>query len=65
MKATQAFAMLVADEWELVRQRGSHRTLKKGGETRRFSYHDRVELGATQLRILAKKFGLRWPKGVA
>ena len=36
---------------------GSHHKLKKGKETRIFSYHDTVELGNVQLKDVAKEFG--------
>ena len=62
MRAIQALAMLEAERWEVARIKGSHRTLKRDGLTRRFSYHLRVELGATQMRMLRKTFGLK-PKG--
>lgn len=44
--------------WERVRQSGSHVQLRKAGRIEAFSYHDSAELGQTQLRFVAKKFGL-------
>jgi predicted RNA binding protein YcfA (HicA-like mRNA interferase family) len=43
--------------WQEVHRTGSHHKLRKGGQTETFSYHDADELGTTQLRIVARKFG--------
>ena len=39
-------------------QEGSHVKYRKGKRTEGFSYHDADELGQTQLRFIAKKFGM-------
>jgi predicted RNA binding protein YcfA (HicA-like mRNA interferase family) len=44
--------------WEEVRCKGSHHTLRRGQDNQTFSWHDSDELGTTQLRIVAKAFGV-------
>jgi predicted RNA binding protein YcfA (HicA-like mRNA interferase family) len=49
--------------WVVDRRRGSHVIYRKAGtggrvRTGGFSYHDADELGQTQLRFVAKKFGM-------
>lgn len=57
-KAGQVKRALQKAGWELLRHAGSHARLRKGGHVKTFSYHDTDELGETQLRFIAKKFGL-------
>jgi predicted RNA binding protein YcfA (HicA-like mRNA interferase family) len=60
-KAKQAFAALLRIGWRIKRQSGtSHRILeRKGWPDALFAYHDRVTLGPSAMRVLAKKTGLR------
>jgi predicted RNA binding protein YcfA (HicA-like mRNA interferase family) len=57
-KARQVLKGIQKAGWELIGTESSHRKLRKGSRTVTFSYHDTVELGQTQLRIVAKQFGL-------
>ena len=59
-KAKQALAALLRIGWTIKRQRGtSHRILARPGwPDVLFAYHDRVTLGPTAMRVLAKKTGL-------
>lgn len=57
-KGRQVRKALEKAGWQPIRQSGSHVQLRKGSRTESFSYHDSVELGHTQLRFVAKKFGL-------
>ncbi len=57
-KGRQVRKALEKAGWTRVRQAGSHVHLQKGSRAETFSYHDSVELGQTQLRFVAKKFGL-------
>ncbi len=57
-KGRQVRKALQKAGWSRARQSGSHVQLQKGARTETFSYHDGVELGTTQLRIVARKFGL-------
>ena len=57
-KGRQVRTALEKAGWTRVRQSGSHAHLQKGSRLETFSYHDSVELGQTQLRFVAKKFGL-------
>jgi predicted RNA binding protein YcfA (HicA-like mRNA interferase family) len=56
-KAPLVRKALIKDGWEKVNSEGSHFKLKKGGETRIFSFHDNVDLGNSDLREVAKHFG--------
>jgi predicted RNA binding protein YcfA (HicA-like mRNA interferase family) len=60
-KAKQALAALLRIGWRIKRQSGtSHRILQRPGWADfLFAYHDRVTLGPTAMRVLAKKTGLR------
>jgi predicted RNA binding protein YcfA (HicA-like mRNA interferase family) len=60
-KARQALAALLRIGWRLKRQSGtSHRILERPGwPDLLFAYHDRVTLGPTAMRVLARKTGLR------
>ena len=44
--------------WTRIRQSGSHVHMRRETRVETFSYHDSVELGQTQLRFVARKFGL-------
>jgi predicted RNA binding protein YcfA (HicA-like mRNA interferase family) len=59
-KAKQALAALLRIGWTIKRQSGtSHRILARSGwPDVLFAYHDRVTLGPTAMKILAKKTGL-------
>lgn len=56
-KAKRVLAGLQKGGWVETSCVGSHHKLKKGDETRIFSYHDNVELGKVQLKDVAKDFG--------
>ncbi|MEX2264228.1 MAG: type II toxin-antitoxin system HicA family toxin [Bryobacteraceae bacterium] len=60
-KAKQALAALLRIGWRIKRQSGtSHRILERPGwQDFLFAYHDRVTLGPTAMKVLAKKTGLR------
>jgi predicted RNA binding protein YcfA (HicA-like mRNA interferase family) len=59
-KAKQALAALLRIGWTIKRQSGtSYRILaRKGWPDVLFAYHDRVTLGPTAMKVLAKKTGL-------
>jgi len=59
-KAKQALAALLRIGWSIKRQSGtSHRILaRRGWPDVLFAYHDRVTLGPTAMKVLAKKTGL-------
>jgi predicted RNA binding protein YcfA (HicA-like mRNA interferase family) len=62
MKARDLLAVLMREplNYEIARQRGSHRRLKASGRPPlTFAFHDRVELGPAAVRkILCKDIGL-------
>jgi predicted RNA binding protein YcfA (HicA-like mRNA interferase family) len=60
-KAKQALAALLRIGWRIKRQSGtSHRILERPGWSDfLFAYHDRVTLGPTAMKVLARKSGLR------
>jgi predicted RNA binding protein YcfA (HicA-like mRNA interferase family) len=60
VKAPRALAALFRIGWRIKRQGGtSHRILARSGwPDILFAYHDRVTLGRTAMRVLAKKTGL-------
>ena len=60
VKAPKALAALQRIGWRIKRQGGtSHRILERPGwPDILFAYHDRVTLGPTAVKILAKKTGL-------
>ena len=62
MKPRDQIAVLMREplNYEIARQRGSHRRLKASGRPPlTFAFHDRVELGPTVVRkILCKDVGL-------
>ena len=60
-KAKQALAALLRIGWRIKRQSGtSHWILERQGwPDFLFAYHDRVTLGPTAMRALARKTGLR------
>jgi predicted RNA binding protein YcfA (HicA-like mRNA interferase family) len=57
-KGRQVRKALAKAGWTKIRQSGSHVHMQKGTRVETFSYHDSVELGQTQLRFVAKKFGM-------
>ena len=59
--AVQALAALLRIGWTIKRQSGtSHRILARPGWSDvLFAYHDRVTLGPTAMKVLAKKTGLK------
>jgi predicted RNA binding protein YcfA (HicA-like mRNA interferase family) len=58
-KADQVLKALLKLGWvEKHSKRGSHHKLTRGGQSHSFTYHSNVELGPTQLRIVAKDFGV-------
>ena len=56
-RAARVYAALLRDGWVLVRQRGSHRILRKGDRTLIFAHHDRRDLGRVHLAQLARETG--------
>jgi predicted RNA binding protein YcfA (HicA-like mRNA interferase family) len=60
-KSKQALAALLRVGWSIKRQSGtSHRILARPGwPDFLFAYHDRVTLGPTAMKVLAKKTGLK------
>lgn len=56
-KAAQVLAGLRRDGWVEVRQRGSHRTLRKGLLLETWAYHDGRDLGNVDMARIAKRFG--------
>lgn len=60
VKAPKALAALLRIGWRIKRQGGtSHRILERPGwPDLLFAYHDRVTLGPTAMKVLAKKTGL-------
>ncbi|MCL5744917.1 MAG: type II toxin-antitoxin system HicA family toxin [Acidobacteria bacterium] len=59
-KAKQALGAVLRIGWTIKRQSGtSHRILARPGwPDVLFAYHDRVTLGPTAMKVLAKKTGL-------
>jgi predicted RNA binding protein YcfA (HicA-like mRNA interferase family) len=51
------YAALRRDGWVLVRQRGSHRLLRKDDRTLLFAHHDGRDLGPVHLAQLARDAG--------
>jgi predicted RNA binding protein YcfA (HicA-like mRNA interferase family) len=60
VKAPKALAALLRTGWKIKRQSGtSHRILERPGwPDVLFAYHDRVTLGPTAMKVLARKTGL-------
>ena len=56
-KARMELAALRRDGWVEVRQRGSHRLLRKGHRTTLWAFHDGSDIGTTQLRLIARDCG--------
>ena len=58
-KAKRVFAALVRAGWTVVRERGSHRVLRRDGFADVvFAFHDDVEIGPKMLARMAKRTGL-------
>lgn len=58
-KAKTVLAALKRVGWEEVHTSGSHRKLKRGGDSYTFAFHDKEEIGPKMLSKIAKKTGLR------
>lgn len=59
-KSTKVYAALLRIGWYVLRQSGSHKTLRREGfPDYTWAFHDRVELGPVMLRKIAKHTGLR------
>ncbi|MFN3166596.1 MAG: type II toxin-antitoxin system HicA family toxin [Phycisphaeraceae bacterium] len=59
-RAKRVLAALLHIGWQIKRQRGSHRTLQRGGwPDYVFAFHDREEIGPRMLSRIAKKTGLK------
>jgi len=56
-KAARVLAALKRDGWLEVRRKGSHRTMRKVRVTQLWAHHDGEDLGNSQLRNIAGKFG--------
>jgi len=58
-KAKRVFAALLRIGWQVKRQRGSHRVLRRDGwPDYVWAFHDRVEIGPRMLARVAKRTGL-------
>jgi hypothetical protein len=57
MRTTDAIKVLGEHGWITIREQGSHKMLQKGVQKLPFAYHDR-EIGTTQVRKLAARFGV-------
>lgn len=62
-KSSKAKIVLKALEkigWQVIRQKGSHRTLSRDGWANYvFSFHDGEEIGSKMMSRIAKKTGLK------
>jgi predicted RNA binding protein YcfA (HicA-like mRNA interferase family) len=59
-KANVVLAALMRNGWKIIRQRGSHRVLARGGSANYvFAFHEREELGPRILARIAKHTGLK------
>jgi predicted RNA binding protein YcfA (HicA-like mRNA interferase family) len=59
-KAKRVLAALLRLGWEVKRQSGSHRTLRRAGWSDiTFAFHDDEEIGPVMLARIAKRTGLR------
>ena len=59
VKASRVLATLLKMNWQIKRQKGSHRTLAKTGwPDVTFAFHDREEIGPRMLARIAKHTGL-------
>jgi len=59
-KAKVVLKALIKIGWEVARQKGSHRTLKRlGWGTYVFAFHDGEELGPVMLSKISKHTGLK------
>lgn len=59
-RANQVLAALLRIGWQIKRQRGSHRTLKREGwPDYVFPFHDRDEIGPRMLARISKHTGLK------
>ena len=59
-KAKRVLAALLAIEWQIKRQSGSHRTLSRAGWTDFvFAFHDGDEIGPRMLARIARHTGLQ------
>ena len=59
-KAKQVLKALLRIGWVVIRQVGSHRKLaKKGYKNYIFAFHDSYEISTLELKVIAKKTGLR------
>jgi predicted RNA binding protein YcfA (HicA-like mRNA interferase family) len=59
-KAARVLAALLRAGWEIKRQSGSHRVLRKRGVPDYvFAFHDRDEIGPRMLTRIARHTGLR------
>ena len=59
VKAKRVLAALYRVGWQLQRQRGSHRTLKRDGWADIvFAFHDSEEIGPRMLARIARNTGL-------
>ena len=59
-KATRVLAALIRIGWEVIRQSGSHRTLRRAGwPDYVFAFHDSEEIGPRMMARIARRTGLR------
>ena len=59
-RASGVLSALLRIGWSIKRQRGSHRTLERGGwPDFVFAFHDGDEIGPKMLARIAKRTGLR------
>ena len=58
-KARKVLKALQKIGWEIIRETGSHKTLrKKGYENYTFAFHDKEEIGPVMLKKIADVTGL-------
>jgi len=57
MKTFEVQKILEQNGWQVIREAGTHKILRRGSNKLPFAFHDR-ELGVTQIRKLAHRFGV-------
>lgn len=56
-KAARVLAALQRDGWVVIRRESSHHVLRKGNRQRVFAFHEKMDLGQTQMKQVAAAFG--------
>jgi len=65
MKAKKVLKRLLKAGWEIIRQTGSHKILKKATKTIIFAFHSGVEIGRRMLAKLQKQTGVKFMENYA